>query len=158
MLHANKSARRLGCLRGFAQVPVLTVEKIVTLPELAGDMLKAAIHLLAGRATAVETTKKIMDDFEKLMDSGDPGHAVELLKPEVPPSPHLAHPLLPVYPIRREMHTHDKQINQLCGCPARKLARPRTLITAETVEFPPLRLDGAAGHSIECRGADVLVV
>lgn len=51
--------------------------KVVT-----GEMLKAAIHLLAGRATAVDTTKKIMEDFEKLMDSGDPGQAAELLKPE----------------------------------------------------------------------------
>lgn len=50
-----------------------------------GEMLKAAIHLLAGRATAVDTTKKIMEDFEKLMDSGDPGQAAELLKPEVLP-------------------------------------------------------------------------
>lgn len=46
-------------------------------------MLKAAINLLAGRATAVDTTKKIMEDFEKLMDSGDPNFATEILKPEV---------------------------------------------------------------------------
>jgi hypothetical protein len=49
----------------------------------AGEMLKAAIHLLAGRATAVETTKKVMEDFERLMDSGDPQQSVEILKPEV---------------------------------------------------------------------------
>ena len=49
----------------------------------AGAMLKAAMHLLAGRATAVDTTQKIMADFERLMDSGDPGFASEILKPEV---------------------------------------------------------------------------
>lgn len=46
-------------------------------------MLKAAVHLLAGRSNAPETTKKIMDDFERLMDhGGDPAQSVELLKPE----------------------------------------------------------------------------
>ena len=46
-------------------------------------MLKAAVHLLAGRSNAAETTKKIMDDFERLMDhGGDPAQSVELLKPE----------------------------------------------------------------------------
>jgi hypothetical protein len=52
----------------------------------AGSMLKAAVHLLAGRSTAAETTKKIMEDFDKLMNSGDPQQATELLKPEVRPS------------------------------------------------------------------------
>ena len=46
-------------------------------------MLKAAIHLLAGRATAADTARKIMDDFERLMDSGDPQQSTEILKPEV---------------------------------------------------------------------------
>lgn len=50
---------------------------------VAGSMLKAAVQLIAGRSTAVDTTKKIMDDFEKLMTSGDPSQATELLKPEV---------------------------------------------------------------------------
>jgi hypothetical protein len=52
----------------------------------AGAVLKAAVHLLAGRSTAVETTKKIMEDFERLMDTGgDPAQSAELLKPEVCP-------------------------------------------------------------------------
>ena len=47
-------------------------------------MLKAAVHLIAGRSNAPETTKKIMDDFERLMDhGGDPSQSVEMLKPEV---------------------------------------------------------------------------
>ena len=52
---------------------------------LAGSMLKAAVHLLAGRSTAAETTKKIMEDFDKLMNSGDPTQATEILKPEARP-------------------------------------------------------------------------
>lgn len=50
---------------------------------LAGSMLKAAVNLMAGRSTAPETTKKIMEDFDKLMNSGDPTQATEILKPEV---------------------------------------------------------------------------
>ena len=50
---------------------------------LAGSMLKAAVNLIAGRSTAPETTKKIMEDFDKLMNSGDPTQATEILKPEV---------------------------------------------------------------------------
>lgn len=46
-------------------------------------MLKAAVHLLAGRTSAPETTKKFMEDFEKLMDSNDPGQSTEMLKPLV---------------------------------------------------------------------------
>lgn len=52
----------------------------------AGSMLKAAVHLIAGRSTAPETTKKIMEDFDKLMNSGDPAQATEILKPEVWPT------------------------------------------------------------------------